>query len=130
MTNKSRERLIVEALERIFGRTVKAVISDGVILHWLEPSEVQPSKDQLDAVIIQIIAEEPAELLRRKRDELLMECDWRVAPDYPHADQQAWVVYRQSLRDLPQNIEDGMFPRPTLSESGELLFDHWPVQPS
>ena len=32
MIKKSKERLVVEALERIFGRTTKAIITDGLII--------------------------------------------------------------------------------------------------
>lgn len=41
-----------------------------------------------------------------KRDELLKESDMYATVDYPHADEatkQAWLDYRQALRDLPEN---------------------------
>ena len=129
MIRKSRERLIVEALERIFGRTMKAIITDGVIIEWLEPSEVKPSTDQINSMVEQIISEEPMNLLRREREIKLAESDWRLAPDYSSPDQQAWVIYRQALRDLPQQIADGLVPPPTLDDSGELLFEEWPLKP-
>ena len=44
--------------------------------------------------------------LRRKRDELLKECDYIMISDYPHTDKEAWIKYRQALRDLPQTITD------------------------
>jgi len=129
MIKKSRERLIVEALERIFGRTMKAIITDGVIIEWLEPSEVQPSIDQINSIVEEIISEEPMNLLRRERESKLAESDWRLAPDYSSPDQQAWVVYRQALRDLPQQIADGLVPPPALDDFGELLFEEWPLEP-
>ena len=129
MIKKSKERLIVEALERIFGRTMKAIITDGVIIEWLEPSEVQPSTDQINSMVEQIISEEPMNLLRRERELKLAESDWRLAPDYSSPDQQAWVVYRQALRDLPQQIAEGIIPPPALDDSGNLLFENWPLEP-
>ena len=129
MIRKSRERLIVEALERIFGRTMKAIITDGVIIEWLEPSEVKPSTDQINSMVEQIISEEPMNLLRREREIKLAESDWRLAPDYSSPDQQAWVVYRQALRDLPQQIAEGLVSPPALDDSGELLFEEWPLKP-
>jgi len=129
MIKKSRERLIVEALERIFGRTMKAIITDGVIIEWLEPSEVQPSTDQINSMVEQIISEEPMNLLRRERELKLAESDWRLAPDYSSPDQQAWVIYRQALRDLPQQIAEGIIPPPALDDSGDLLFENWPLEP-
>ena len=58
--------------------------------------------------------------LRQKRDTLLTQTDKYIVADYPHADEtakQAWLDYRQALRDLPATTED-----PTNPE--------WPVQPS
>ena len=115
--NKSKERLVMEALENLFGRTPKAIISNGEIIQWMEPSESQPSVEQIQAEINRIIAEEPHRLLRMERDRRLGECDWRMTSDYPHADQQAWVIYRQSLRDLPNQIENGEVPsQPWMNE--------------
>ena len=127
---KSKERLVIEALDRIFGRTVKVIVSDGVIIKWDEPSEVEPTADQIQVVINQILAEEPMRLLRRERDILLSQCDWRLAPDYPHADQPAWIEYRQKLRDTPGQVESGIFPYPTMNEEGELIFNHFPQPPN
>jgi len=39
---------------------------------------------------------------RTKRNALLSDSDWSVLPDAPVADQQAWIDYRQALRDVPQ----------------------------
>ena len=40
--------------------------------------------------------------VRRERDERLRVCDWRVLPDAPtpQADREAWLNYRQALRDI------------------------------
>lgn len=130
MIKKSKERLVVEALERIFGRTTKAIVTDGKILEWLEPSEPQPSSDQIQAMVDEIISEEPMNLLRRKRDSKLAETDWRVTPDYSSVDQPAWILYRQTLRELPQQISEGNVPPPTLNEKGELIFEYWPLEPN
>jgi len=53
--------------------------------------------------------------LREERDVRLSSSDWTQVPDAP-VDRQAWAVYRQQLRDLPDNTED---PRNTV----------WPVKP-
>ena len=60
------------------------------------------------------------ERLRKRRDTLLTQTDKYIVADYPHADEtakQAWLDYRQALRDLPATTED-----PTNPE--------WPTQPS
>ena len=40
-------------------------------------------------------------LAKIKRNALLAECDHIVMPDYPNQNKEAWVVYRQALRDVP-----------------------------
>lgn len=45
--------------------------------------------------------------IRTKRNQLLTECDWTQLPDAPlTAEQkQAWAVYRQALRDMPETCD-------------------------
>jgi hypothetical protein len=43
--------------------------------------------------------------LRSLRNELLAGCDWTQVPDAP-VDAEAWRVYRQQLRDLPEQYPD------------------------
>ena len=44
------------------------------------------------------------ERLRMIRDNALLESDWRAMSDREMSDE--WVLFRQFLRDLPQNHED------------------------
>ncbi|MVT36771.1 hypothetical protein GO497_02755 [Acidovorax citrulli] len=55
--------------------------------------------------------------VRARRDELLRACDWRVLPDAPTpADmRQAWLDYRQALRDV--------------TGQGDPRAIEWPVAP-
>lgn len=56
--------------------------------------------------------------IRAKRNALLRDTDWTQMPDAPLTEQQrtAWAIYRQSLRDVPQNnlnaesIDDIIWP--------------------
>lgn len=45
--------------------------------------------------------------VRRVRDERLQACDWRVLPDAPPSagDRDAWLDYRQALRDITLQAE-------------------------
>lgn len=43
--------------------------------------------------------------LRHFRNELLAATDWTQMID-ASADQDAWALYRQQLRDLPKNVKD------------------------
>ena len=50
--------------------------------------------------------------LRAQRNSRLSTCDWTQMQDAPlSSDQKAtWVVYRQSLRDLPEHTQDPANP--------------------
>ena len=63
--------------------------------------------------------------LRNQRDILLQQTDtpWGLA-DYQHPDKQAWLDYRQALRDLPATAE------PQLDENGQLINVTWPTPPA
>ena len=65
----------------------------------------QESQDALDKKPLKDLAR-----LRRERDQLLAQSDWRDLPSYPGADQEAWRTYRQQLRDLPADTEDASNP--------------------
>ncbi len=43
-----------------------------------------------------------ADIVRGERNELLASTDWTQQPDVPQATREKWVVYRQALRDVPQ----------------------------
>ena len=54
------------------------------------------------------------ERMRNLRNALLAECDWTQVNDAP-VDQQAWMAYRQALRDFPSTwepSETAEFPDP------------------
>jgi hypothetical protein len=69
------------------------------------------------------IDEEPLRLLRLERDVRIAKTDWRATVDYPGTDQEAWLTYRQALRDLPATAE------PELDENGMLTNVTWPEEP-
>lgn len=52
------------------------------------------------------------EELRFLRNQKLTECDWTQIIDSPLTEEQtiAWQIYRQVLRDLPENTEDPKNP--------------------
>ena len=67
----------------------------------------------------------PMRLLRVERDKRLAETDWTQNPDVPEATRNAWVTYRQALRDLPSTAT------PTLDSDGDLDKSSvaWPTKP-
>ena len=63
------------------------------------------STTQLDDVVIGFSIDD----IRRFRDEILKSTDKYIVADYPHPTEeakQAWLDYRQALRDLPANTTD------------------------
>ena len=44
--------------------------------------------------------------IRSQRNYLLSQTDWIFAPDVTLTNKEAWLTYRQALRDLPQSFED------------------------
>ena len=45
------------------------------------------------------------EQIKAKRDTLLKDSDWIDLPNSPVKNKQAWLDYRQALRDLPETFE-------------------------
>ncbi len=73
------------------------------------PTAVMPSREEFDAMAAVILAED----VRRERDRRLRASDWAALPDVPAAD--AWLEYRQALRDVPQQSgfpDDVEWPTP------------------
>jgi hypothetical protein len=82
----------------------------------LDPMCLMAVKDSETGLIT--LQEDPSKLaakteaqwtaLRSQRDSLLTQSDWRVLPFAPLSPetQQAWVTYRQALRDLPGVTQD------------------------
>ena len=60
--------------------------------------------------------EEKAAAIRGERDALLAATDWTQLPDVPEATREAYAVYRQALRDIPQ-------------QSGFPDVVEWPIKP-
>jgi hypothetical protein len=115
-----RERLNGVALEELIGvkninfeydrNTTHDCVWDEIIL--LGDYE-KPSKEAFEAKLQELIDAQPLNELRAARDALLEKTDKYATIDYPHATEevkQAWLDYRQSLRDLPANTEDPSDP--------------------
>ena len=64
--------------------------------------------------------------LRILRDDKLFRCDWTQVPDAPLTEVQIeqWKIYRQTLRDLPENITD---PKPLVKD---VTNSNWPGPPA
>ena len=92
----------------IHGNTYEALI-------WYDEknSLPKPSLEEITEKWNEYVAAQPLKELRKERDTLLTQTDKYVIPDWPHASVEsanAWVTYRQALRDLPSVTEDPANP--------------------
>lgn len=92
-------------------------------LRWLSDDIEKPTLEEINDKLLELESEHPMKLLRQKRNELLFESDWRATVDYPGTDKEAWLTYRQALRDLPAISE------PKLDEQGNIINVTWPTKP-
>ena len=91
-------------------------------------TQPKPTLAECEAAWQEIISEAPMKQLREERDKKLLETDkYTSIPDWPHPSEevkQAWLTYRQELRDLPATAT------PQLDENGNLTNVTWPTPPS
>lgn len=90
---------------------------------WKSDESNKPTEEEINVKIKELQSAEPLRFLREKRNIILKESDWRATIDYPGTDQEAWLIYRQALRDLPST------QTPELDEDGNLTNIIWPEKP-
>ena len=97
-------------------------------LKWSETNtQPKPTLAECETAWQEIISEAPMKRLREERDKKLLETDKYSINDWPHASEevkQAWVTYRQELRDLPATST------PQIDDNDELTNVIWPSPPS
>ena len=71
-------------------------------LTWLSDGDA-PTRAELDAAWPAVRDAVAWDRVRAERDGLLAASDWTQVADAP-VDQQAWAIYRQKLRDIPQDF--------------------------
>ena len=81
----------------------------------------KPPRQAFEAKLQELIDARPLKELRAERDALLSQTDKYATIDYPHgseAAKQAWLDYRQELRDLPANtdVKNPTWPSPPDAE--------------
>ena len=97
-------------------------------LRWLDKSQTKPTEVEIINKLSQIKSEEPARLVRAKRDQLLNESDWTQTRDNVRLNDSAWITYRQELRDITKSASF----TPKLNDDGTLDQSSvtWPLKPS
>ena len=92
-------------------------------IQWNDERSI-PTQDEIDLKIIEMKKNYAMNVLRRKRNRLLFQSDWRMTNDYPYGDQELWKAYRQKLRDITSTCN------PELDEFENLLNINWPEKPN
>jgi hypothetical protein len=80
------------------------------VVRWIEIESVQVER-------IEPHEQWAIDTIRKERNKLLTECDWRVLPDSPTTNRAEWYMYRQALRDFPElvlvsNFNEVFWPTP------------------
>lgn len=99
------------------------------LMEWMSEDIPKPSKEELDAKIAELEANEPMRVVREVRNYLLMHCDWTQGADIRALRGPewctAWDTYRQQLRDLTESNID-----PQVDEVGVITNVTWPEKPN
>jgi len=80
-------------------------------LIWKDTTTEKPTEEHLESLWKELKKKH----MRQERNQLLKDCDFKVLPDYPNTNKEAWVLYRQQLRDFPAIWVEGT-PFPTKPE--------------
>jgi len=76
---------------------------------WYDKTEPKPTKEHLESLFVELKKDE----MRQERNQLLKDSDFRMLLDYPTTNKEAWELYRQDLRNLPETwVEGTPFPSP------------------
>ena len=95
-------------------------------IKWEENTTI-PTLEEVNNKIEELKLAEPMNKLREERKNKLKESDIYGLSDFPFSNdtiKQAWLSYRQELRDLPTTAT------PELDANGKLTNVTWPIPPS
>ena len=96
---------------------------------WEDDIALKPTDAEIEAKRIELQNEAPMKKLRKERNIKLSQCDKYSITEWPHPSEevkQAWVTYRQELRDLPSTA----FPKLNSEYDLDLTSVTWPTEPS
>lgn len=98
-----------------YGNPDKVLAASTIEFLETEVVEYQNMTDKTDAYR-QSEIDSAMSAIRMDRNRKLQMCDWTQIPDCTIPNKSEWAIYRQALRDLPDNIqnpfEDVVWPTP------------------
>jgi hypothetical protein len=86
-----------EAPETTYTQNASCVVVENKEGNWIETWKIEPA----DEKEIEQRTEEKRYAIRSKRNQALVESDWTQFRDAP-VDRDTWAIYRQHLRDIPE----------------------------
>jgi len=102
--------IIMQAINALVPKAEYVMRGDFSGLEWLD-SRTVPTESAVQAKYDELIAAEPTNLLREKRNRLLAETDWWASSDLTMTTEQ--TNYRQALRDITEtysNLDEVVWP--------------------
>ena len=99
-------------LKKYYDGKIWGIAEDYSTLDWGDENETpKPTEEEMISHWNNMEHDYLQDKMRKERNQLLKESDFRVVSDYPGRDK--WIIYRELLRDFPSIWILGMeFPEP------------------
>ncbi len=104
--------IIMQSINALVPNAQYNIYGDFSGLQWLD-SRTAPKEADVKKKYDEIIAEEPLNLLRDVRNQILAQSDWTQSRDVTLSNDADWKTYRQALRDITKeykSLEDVKWP--------------------
>ncbi len=104
--------IIMQSINALVPNAQYNIYGDFSGLQWLD-SRTAPKEADVKKKYDEIIAEEPLNLLRDVRNQILAQSDWTQSRDVTLSNDADWKTYRQALRDITKDyksLEDVKWP--------------------
>ena len=81
-------------------------------VEWYDTAIDKPTQEELNVKWEELLLDN----MREHRNRLLQESDYRALPDFPNNNKEAWLSYREALRNLPEtwSVSNPAFPTPPI----------------
>ena len=96
--------IIMQSINALVPNAQYNIYGDFSGLQWLD-SRTAPKEADVKKKYDEIIAEEPLNLLRDVRNQILAQSDWTQSRDVTLSNDADWKTYRQALRDITKDYK-------------------------